>query len=337
MVIDDTFFMELAIKEAWKFQLLTYPNPAVGCCIVDHNGSLLALRAHEKAGCAHAEVLALQDAYVKLTNDTSILSCSSSHDIHQFLLDNHNNIFSKCTLYVTLEPCAHVGKTPSCALLICHLHIRRIIIGAKDETKAAKGGIRLLQDSNITTNISSLRQEADDLLFPFNAWQKKSLVFFKLAQRLNGSIDGGIISSRQSRKLVHALRDVCDLLVIGGNTVRQDRPTLDARMVGGGAPDVLIVSRSKDFDHNIPLFNVPNRKVMIEDNFELIKNYRLVMIEGGTSMFEISKPYVDCYLSFVAPACDVGVGYGATKINFRFLHVSKYFDDILIWMKQDKG
>jgi len=124
MVIDDTFFMELAIKEAWKFQLLTYPNPAVGCCIVDGDGSLLALRAHEKAGCAHAEVLALQDAYVKLTNDTSILSYSSSHDIHQFLLNNHNNIFSKCTLYVTLEPCAHTGKTPSCALLICNLHKR---------------------------------------------------------------------------------------------------------------------------------------------------------------------------------------------------------------------
>jgi len=337
MVIDDTFFMELAIKEAWKFQLLTYPNPAVGCCIVDGDGSLLALRAHEKAGCAHAEVLALQDAYVKLTNDTSILSYSSSHDIHQFLLNNHNNMFSKCTLYVTLEPCAHTGKTPSCALLICNLHIRQVVVGAKDETKAAKGGIKLLQGSDITTKISSLKQEVDDLLLSFNIWQKKSFVFFKLAQRLNGTIDGGIISSQQSRKLVHALRNICDLLVIGGNTVRKDRPTLDARMVGGKAPDVLIISRSKEFDHDIPLFNVPNRKVMIEDNFESIKNYRLVMIEGGASMFEFSKPYIDCYLSFIAPACDLGIGYGAMKTNFRFLHVSKYFDDILIWMKQNKG
>lgn len=337
MVIDDTFFMELAIKEAWKYQLLTYPNPAVGCCVVNNDSSVLAIRAHEKAGLAHAEVLALQDAYVKLTGDRSILSCFSSDNIHQFLLSKHDNIFSNCTLYVTLEPCSHVGKTPSCAMLISKLNIKRVVIGAKDETKKAKNGINILQNHGVATQLSSLQQQADDLLHPFKIWQTKSFVFFKYAQRFNGTIDGGIISSEQSRKLVHSLRDICDLLVIGGNTVRQDRPTLDARMVGGKAPDVLIVSRSKQFDSNIPLFSVPNRKVMIEDNFEQIKNYSLVMIEGGALMFELSKAYIDYYLSFIAPMCDRGTGYGFNKENFRFLHVSKYFDDILIWMKQKKG
>lgn len=336
MVIDDAFFMELAFKEAWKFQLLTYPNPAVGCCIVNPEGTILAVRAHEKAGFAHAEVLALKDAYVNLTGDSSILSLSSSNDIHQFLLARHNGIFSGCTVYVTLEPCSHVGKTPSCAMLLCGLGVKRVVIGSKDETKAAKNGRKILQNSGITTQFLS-SQQADDLLFPFNTWQKKSFVFFKLAQRLNGTIDGGVISSQKSRKLVHALRDVCDLLVIGGNTVRQDRPILDARMVDGKAPDVLIVSRTRDFDTSIPLFSVPGREVMISDDFEAIKHYSLVMIEGGALMFELSKMYVDCYLSFIAPACSQGAQYGLSKENFRFLHVNQYFDDILIWMKQSKG
>ena len=76
------------------------------------------------------------------------------------------------------------------------------------------------------------------------------------------------------------MRDKCDLLVIGGESVRVDRPTLDARLIDGKAPDILIYSRSSDFDKSIPLFSVKGRKVMVSDSLDEIKNYKNIMIEG---------------------------------------------------------
>ena len=93
MVINDNFFMSLAIAEAWKYQGLTYPNPAVGCCVVGQNSQILSVEAHQKAGNPHAEVEALKSAYFKLTNNSEILQLTKSSDIHIFLLNNHNNLF----------------------------------------------------------------------------------------------------------------------------------------------------------------------------------------------------------------------------------------------------
>lgn len=132
MVIDNSFFMNLALKEAWKYQGLTYPNPAVGCTIVGQNNELLAVEAHKKAGEPHAEVEALKSAYFKLTNDSKILDLTISSDIHTFLLLNHNNCFKNISLYTTLEPCSHIGKTPSCASLISALGIKKVFVGFND-------------------------------------------------------------------------------------------------------------------------------------------------------------------------------------------------------------
>ena len=80
MVIDNNSYMNLALQEAWKYQGLTYPNPAVGCCIVSNTNEILAVEAHHKAGDAHAEVNALKSAYYKLTSDDKILKLNKSAD-----------------------------------------------------------------------------------------------------------------------------------------------------------------------------------------------------------------------------------------------------------------
>lgn len=325
--------MKLALDEAWKFQLLTYPNPAVGCCISDDENRLLAVEAHQKAGEAHAEVLALQSAYVKLTNDTDILTCKSSHEIHNYLLQNHNGCFKDITLHVTLEPCSHEGKTPSCAKLIAALGVKKVIIASKDESQNAKDGCEILINADVITEFSSLQNKGDALLYPFLKWSEERFVFFKWAQRLDGTIDGGTISSLESRTLVHQMRSLCDLLVIGGETVRRDRPTLDARLCEGRAPDVLIVSNQKEFDQTIPLFDVPNRKVMIENSFDKIKDYRCVMIEGGAKMFESSKNIADAHLCFVAPKSGGTIRFTNQNESFELLQVRELSEDILIWMK----
>ncbi|WP_229855220.1 bifunctional diaminohydroxyphosphoribosylaminopyrimidine deaminase/5-amino-6-(5-phosphoribosylamino)uracil reductase RibD [Candidatus Sulfurimonas marisnigri] len=328
--------MSLAIKEAWRYQGLTYPNPAVGCTVVRGSGEILAVEAHKRAGEPHAEVAALKSAYFKLTNDKNIIDITTSSEIHFYLLKNHKNCFDKVSLYTTLEPCAHIGKTPSCATLISSLGIKTIFVGSNDTNEEASGGNGILKKSGLHVENNILKEECDNLLKPFKLWTQKSFVFFKWAQRLNGTTDGGIISSQESRINVHAMRDKCDLLVIGGNTVRVDRPTLDARLVNDGkAPDVLIVSRCKEFDMSIPLFSVQNRKVIISDDFSRCRNYKNIMIEGSSKMFELSRNIIDYYLCYLAPT--VGGSNSFTEIDdkLEILNIQEEAQDIIMWMKRD--
>jgi len=335
MEIDKNFFMIQALKEAWKYQGLTYPKPAVGYCIVGESNELLAINAHKKASTPHAEVMALKDAYLKLTNDKKITKLTQSSDIHKYLLDNHNNCFEGVSLYTTLEPCSHIGKTPSCASLISNLNIKKVYVGFNDINKEASNGNKILKKANIELEENVLQKECSDLIAPFNLWQKNKFVFFKWAQRLNATTDDGVISSKHSRINVHAMRDVCDLLVIGGNTVRIDRPTLDARLVDGKAPDVLIISREEEFDKTIPLFNIENRKVFISDNLSIMDNYKNIMIEGSSKMYELTQDKVDYYLCYLAPKFGGANGFENTNANFDILNIQKEEKDIIMWMKKE--
>jgi len=335
--MNENFYLQLAANEAWKYQGITFPNPAVGCCVVSACGKILAVEAHHRAGFAHAEVNALAAAYVQLTADETINSITSSHDIHNYLLQNHNNIFEGCALYVSLEPCSHEGKTPSCAMLIQALNIEEVVIGVKDVNPAMAEGAKLLKKHRFMP-----LKSCDTLIEPFNLWQKKNFVTFKWAQRLDGTIDATkdgnkIVSSQTSRAFVHKMRDVCDLIVVGGNTVREDRPTLDARMVEGKAPDVLIYSREKDFDTSIPLFSVEGREVFIADNFELLKKYKNILIEGGPNMFEATKDVVDYYLCFVSLKSGGKMPFIKEEVAFELLHQYHNGSDNVMWLKLKKS
>jgi diaminohydroxyphosphoribosylaminopyrimidine deaminase / 5-amino-6-(5-phosphoribosylamino)uracil reductase len=323
--------MALAVEEAWAYQGCTFPNPAVGAAVVDGGGRILAIGAHRKAGGPHAEVLALQQAYAVLNDDPSILSLTDSAAIHAFLVHQHHGCFADCTIYVTLEPCAHHGKTPSCANLLVQLGIGGVIYAVSDPNAEAAGGAAMLQTAGIEA-VHTPSQAADELLFPFMQWQKKRFVTFKWAQRLDGTIDGGIISSEASRRYVHAMRGAADLLVIGGNTVRTDRPRLDARMVGGKAPDVLILSSTEDFDRTIPLFDVPERKVIIASDLGAMQGYRNILVEGGPGMFETLRSHCDMFLCFVAPGSGGTIRFLKQRQQFDIRHLSRCGDDVMQWM-----
>jgi diaminohydroxyphosphoribosylaminopyrimidine deaminase/5-amino-6-(5-phosphoribosylamino)uracil reductase len=279
-----------AINKAWKYQLLTYPNPAVGCKIVKNN-QILSISAHQKAGFAHAELQAIKEAYLKLYPNSDLKNIFNPFKINDFLIKNHNNFLKDCEVYVTLEPCSHIGKTPSCANLLATLKPKKIYIGSKDLNKVAKGGIEILQKAGIEVKVGVEKNKCDQLLYPFSRWMKDKFVFFKMAIRDDGSNDG-IVSSNDSFKWVHQIRNILDLMVIGGNSVRIDRPTLDARLIKGKAPDILIYSNQTDFDKTIPLFKVPNRKITISDqlNFE---NNKFIMIEGGYNLYHSLQNQID--------------------------------------------
>ncbi|MCT7563250.1 bifunctional diaminohydroxyphosphoribosylaminopyrimidine deaminase/5-amino-6-(5-phosphoribosylamino)uracil reductase RibD [Aliarcobacter butzleri] len=333
MKIDDNFYMRLAIDEAWKHQLLTYPNPAVGCVIVK-NQRLLAVEAHKEAGMPHAEVNALKTAYLKDNPNSILKTKNSSFDIHQFLLQNHNGFFNDCEIYVTLEPCNHIGKTPSCANLLKELKPKRVIISVKDPNKQATGGLETLKNENIDVTLGVLEKDGLNLILPFISWQNKSCIFFKMAQTLNGSIDGKI-SSNRALAYVHTLRDKIDLLVIGGNSVRIDKPTLDTRYIQGKNPDIFIYSKNKVFDTNIPLFKIPNRKVLISDDLYKLLDYKFIMIEGVYNLLDKLKERIDFFILIISPKIRKGQNaLNEIDLDFEIIHENFIGEDKIIFLKR---
>lgn len=333
MKIDDNFYMRLAIDEAWKHQLLTYPNPAVGCVIVK-NQRLLAVEAHKEAGMPHAEVNALKTAYLKDNPNSILKTKNSSFDIHQFLLQNHNGFFNDCEIYVTLEPCNHIGKTPSCANLLKELKPKRVIISVKDPNKQATGGLETLRNENIDVTLGILEKDGLNLILPFISWQNKSCIFFKMAQTLNGSIDGKI-SSNRALAYVHTLRDKIDLLVIGGNSVRIDKPTLDTRYIQGKNPDIFIYSKNKVFDNNIPLFKIPNRKVLISDDLYKLLDYKFIMIEGVYNLLDKLKERIDFFILIISPKIRKGQNaLNEIDLDFEIIHENFIGEDKIVFLKR---
>ena len=333
MKINDDFYMKLAIDEAWKYQLLTYPNPAVGCVVVK-DGKLLSIEAHKEAGEAHAEINALKAAYLKEFPNSVLKTKSGSSDIHDYLIKNHDNFFNDCEIYVTLEPCNHVGKTPACANLLKILKPKRVIISVKDPNIVASGGIQTLKEVNIDITLGVLEKDGQNLILPFISWQNKSCIFFKMAQTLNGSIDGKI-SSNSALAYVHTIRDKIDLLVIGGNTARLDKPTLDARYIAGRAPDVLIYSRNKIFDNNIPLFKIPNRKVTISDDLFKLLDYKFIMIEGVYTLLDKLKERIDFLVLIVSPKIRDGKNsLDKIDLDFEIMHENFIGEDKIIFLKR---
>ncbi len=319
--------LKYAIEEAWKYQFLTYPNPAVGACVIVKNE--VFIDAHKKAGAPHAEVNALWKAFSHFHKTPSL---NSSHEIHDYLIKHHNNFFKDATIYITLEPCAHIGKTPACANLIKELKPKKVIIGQKDPISSHSGGANILKNVGIDVKILN-DKDSYNLIEPFIKWSNDRFIFFKLAQTLNGVITGGYISSETSLNWVHQVRDKIDLLVIGGNSVRVDRPTLDARRVNGKAPDILIYSKSKNFDKNIPLFNIKNRNVFTENNLDKTQDYNFIMIEGGINLYSQIKDIIDWSVFIISPKMNNLLNYQA-KSNFNIIY--SYFNkkDVIIFSEK---
>lgn len=332
MVIDDNFYMQLALDAAWPFQGLTFPNPAVGCVILDSQGKLLSIGAHEKAGDAHAELNAVTQALLHL--DPSLTFPKEASKKHAFICENHADLLKDASVYVTLEPCNHHGSTPPCSMLLEALHVKRVIIGMMDPNPKAAGGKERLEKAGIEVCCGVKEASCRELLEPFITWQQGTFSFFKIAMHQNGVIDGGAVSCKESRILVHKLRDKTDLLVIGGNTVREDRPLLDARLCEGKAPDVLIYSHKTEFDTSIPLFDIPNRNVMIESSYERLKKYRFVMIEGGFGMIKALPKETSWYLIFHSPHFKKGCAIDVSQ-DLRLLWQGRSGDDCYGWYKVD--
>lgn len=194
------------------------PNPMVGAVLVDSNLQSLGEGWHRRFGGPHAEIEALRDA--------------ESH--------GHQQRLSDATLFVTLEPCCHFGKTPPCTKAILAAGIRKVIVGCSDPAPHVNGGgIAELRAAGVTVEVGLLESEARQLTAPFAKRVTTGLPFViaKWAMSCDGKIatrtgDSQWISNEASRAIAHQLRGRMDAIIVGAETARRDDPLLIARPSG---------------------------------------------------------------------------------------------------------
>jgi len=206
--MNDEDFMRLALQLAEKGRGSTSPNPMVGAVIVK-DGIIVGKGYHKAAGMEHAEVEAIKDAGEK-TKDA--------------------------TLYVTLEPCNHYGKTPPCTDLILKSGIKKVVVAVKDPNPLAAGGLKRLEEAGIETRVGVLEEDAKRLNEAFFCYvaKQRPFVIWKAAMTLDGKIatatgDSRWVTSKSSRRLVHKLRSYVDAIVAGRGTLAADDPELTVR------------------------------------------------------------------------------------------------------------
>lgn len=212
--------MALALKEAHKGQFQTWPNPWVGAVLVK-GGKVLAKGWHRGAGLPHAEVEALHAAGKKAKG---------------------------ATLYVSLEPCAHYGRTAPCTAAILDAGVARVVAACPDPNSKAKGGLALLRKKGVKTGPFVLREEAEALnrYFFFSVRERRPWFTLKAAASLDGRTATSVgesqwITSAEAREDSRALRGECDSVLVGAGTVAKDHPTLMPRGRDGYLPWRLIL------------------------------------------------------------------------------------------------
>ena len=208
--------MDEALRLARRGLGRTSPNPAVGAVVV-RNGRIIGRGFHRRAGGPHAEVFALAEAGARARG---------------------------ATLYVTLEPCSHFGRTPPCADGVVAAGIRRVVVGTADPNPRVRGrGIRRLRRAGIRVDVGAREAECRALNEDFAKLVVTGLPFvvLKLAATLDGRIatatgDSRWVTGAAARRRVHEMRDRWDAIVVGSETVLADDPELTCRMRGGRNP-----------------------------------------------------------------------------------------------------
>ncbi|MCO5934974.1 bifunctional diaminohydroxyphosphoribosylaminopyrimidine deaminase/5-amino-6-(5-phosphoribosylamino)uracil reductase RibD [Mucilaginibacter sp. RB4R14] len=270
------------------------PNPMVGAVIVC-DGKIIGEGYHQKYGEAHAEVNA-----VKMLTDK---------------YSNHADLLQQSTIYVSLEPCAHYGKTPPCADLIIKHRIPNVVVGCRDPFAKVDGkGIEKLQAAGVSVIVGVLEKECQWLNRRFftKVQKQRPYIILKWAQTVDGffaTTDGSQhwITGLESRKLVHQWRVEEDAILVGKNTVLADNPQLNVRYAEGKSPKRLVIDRRLELSNTLNVFDKSvetlifnevkfdkdgkNKYIALEDFDRYVPQYILfqlylqdiqsVIIEGG--------------------------------------------------------
>jgi len=263
----------------------TCPNPAVGSCIV-YNNKIIGEGHTSRPGKNHAEINAINSVKIK-------------------------SQLKESTLYVTLEPCSHHGKTPPCTNEIIKNKIPRVIIGTLDpHTKVSGKGIKQLEEAGIEVVLGVLENECKNHHKRFLTFinKKRPYIILKWAETNDGFIAPKTkneikpvwISNRHSRQLVHKWRSEEQCLIVGRKTISEDNPKLTTRDWDGRDPIVVIISKDNNLNKNSNVFNSKAEKIIISNEIidfkkpignqitKLLYNRNIIsaIVEGGAKTLQ---------------------------------------------------
>lgn len=268
---NDHYYMTIALELASSAKGKTNPNPLVGAVIVK-DGAIVGTGLHRKAGEPHAEVHAFRMAGEHAKN---------------------------ATLYVTLEPCSHFGKTPPCANLVKESGVKRVVVAMQDPNPSVAGrGINLLREAGIEVEVGIMEKEALKLneRFIHNMLTERPFVISKFAMTLDGKIatyngHSQWITGEAARADVHELRDEVDGILVGVGTVLKDNPALTTRLKDrqGKNPIRIVMDRQLRTPLDAQILNTSVARTIIvteEGNEEQAKRYPgiefiYVQVENG--------------------------------------------------------
>lgn len=293
------------------------PNPMVGAVIV-HNNEIIGEGYHQKFGEAHAEVNAINDVLSKHQNSAELLKNS--------------------TIYVSLEPCAHFGKTPPCANLIIKHKIPTVVIGSADPFDAVNGrGISKLQEAGIDVLQGILEDECNFLNRRFFTRIKKQrpYIILKWAQTADGFFapekpEQRWISSPDAKTLTHKWRAEEDAILVGKNTAYIDNPQLNVREVAGKNPLRIVIDRNLELPTFLYLFDYSHDTVVFNAKKTYFdRNIKYLELED----FDNLLPQLICYQLYLMDVQSVIIEGGAKTLE-TFIKVGLW-DEARIFTSPD--
>lgn len=320
------------------------PNPMVGAVLVYEN-EIIGEGYHQKFGEAHAEV-----------------NCINS------VVEKNKPLIKKSTIYVSLEPCSHHGKTPPCTDLILDKEIKKVVIGCQDiYEKVAGKGIEKLRKSGAEVVLGVLEKECLELnkrFFIFHQ-KKRPYIILKWAQSANGKIGAKgkeriLISNDYTNRIVHKWRSEEAAILVGTNTIFKDDPSLTTRLWKGKDPvrigidkELKLDPKSKILNHEVPTIIYNCLKNYADKNLNFIKldsdnflmqmlhslyenNIQSVIVEGGTKTLQsfIDKGLWDEARIITNTQITIDDGIDAPEMkNFLFLNQERYLNDSILFYK----
>ena len=277
--MNDQFYIQRALQIAKNGLGTTRPNPMVGCVIVVDN-KIIAEGFTSAYGGNHAEVNAINKVADK-------------------------SLLQKATLYVTLEPCSHYGKTPPCSDLIIHHKIPNVVIGCVDDNPEVAGkGIKKLMEAGCKVRVGICEEDCKThhkRFFTFHN-KKRPYIILKWAETEDGFIAPNQrdkqapvwITNTFSRQLVHKWRAEEQAILVGTNTVLQDNPTLTVRDWTGNNPTRIVLDKNESLDQTFSVFNAEAETLTFKDTTakaicdQLFKaEINSVIIEGGAKTLQL--------------------------------------------------
>jgi diaminohydroxyphosphoribosylaminopyrimidine deaminase / 5-amino-6-(5-phosphoribosylamino)uracil reductase len=250
------------------------PNPMVGAVLV-YNNKIIGEGYHQKYGAAHAEV-------------------NCVHNVK----DNEKHFIKDATLYVSLEPCNHIGKTPPCTQLILKEGIKKVVIGCSDNNELVNGtGISYLRNNGVEVITNILEEECKKLneIFFYNQTYKLPFITLKWAQSNNHCIADSKskpikISNDYTNRYVHQLRNNAQAIIVGSNTIIQDDPQLTNRLYGNNQPLPIIIDRQLKLTHTYKIFKSTLKIIILNEVKNTVEN-NITYIKGE----EGEKFFINCF------------------------------------------